>query len=385
MKKIGILTFFYNTINYGGALQAYALSKVLNDKGFHAEQISYKIQSTNQHESILHRIKRKGVLSIAAKLIDMVYCKLNANRIAKLKEQKQEAFKHFTGEMIPHTEKIYTSNIIKETVALYDAFITGSDQVWNGYDYAYYLDFVPESKQKISYAASIARASLSGSQKEVFRKSLSTFDSVSVREAEAVALLKDVTVNEPVLVADPTLLLAKEDWELVCQECAVDGDYVLCYFLGDNRKAKMLAKKFANQNELKTVFIPINYGIASVFDAQYADISRNDVSPQQFIYLIKNAKYIFTDSFHAMVFSFLFRKQFFIFKRNKQNEMSSRIDNVAEYFNASARVCFTNERETIQYINSCPPMDYEEDFSQLEELKKRSFEFLFHAVEGLNQ
>ena len=37
MKKIGIITHYCHSINYGGNLQAYALCKVLNNMGYDAE------------------------------------------------------------------------------------------------------------------------------------------------------------------------------------------------------------------------------------------------------------------------------------------------------------------------------------------------------------
>ena len=39
--KIGIITMFYNSSNYGGILQAYALTKVINKYDMEAEQINY--------------------------------------------------------------------------------------------------------------------------------------------------------------------------------------------------------------------------------------------------------------------------------------------------------------------------------------------------------
>ncbi len=382
MKKIGILTFFYNSINYGAVLQAYALCKFLNNNGYDAEQISYKSKAIKQPESFWHKFRRKGFLSILTRFVNIVFCKINSEKISKFKKQKAEAFKKFANQLTPHTDKVFTNDIINETIDSYDVFITGSDQVWNGYNPVYYLDFVPDTKQKISYAPSISRKMLSDTEKQIFKKSLASFDGISVREKDAVELLNGLTETPVELVADPTLLLSAEDWESIAEERKIEGDYIFCYFLGDNIKSKKIVKKFAREKGLKTVFIQLTYNVSSVFDHRYGDIILNDVSPQQFLYLIKNAKYVFTDSFHAMVFSFLFKKQFFIFKRNSRNEMSSRITNIATYFKAEHRVCF--DRESLDYINNCSQVDYEQEFNEFEDLKSYSMNYLLKSVEGKN-
>ena len=97
--------------------------------------------------------------------------------------------------------------------------------------------------------------------------------------------------------------------------------------------------------------------------------------------MIKNAKYVFTDSFHAMVFSFLFKKQFFIFKRNKRNEMSSRITNLAGCLKSEHRVCFDNE--SLDYVNNCSEINYEQDFIELEKLRTHSKEYLLNSLKGM--
>ena len=132
---------------------------------------------------------------------------------------------------------IHTQIYFGECADEYDAFVTGSDQVWNlkFYDAAYFLDFVPHEKPKYSYAASFSMNELTEEQKIVVKNHLSDFSGISVREENAIQLLEKNTNIEPVFVVDPTLLLNKEDWDEVCDECVVDEKYVFAYFLGRNR------------------------------------------------------------------------------------------------------------------------------------------------------
>ena len=41
MRKIGIITHYYNSKNYGGVLQAYALCAFLRKEGYDAEQVQF--------------------------------------------------------------------------------------------------------------------------------------------------------------------------------------------------------------------------------------------------------------------------------------------------------------------------------------------------------
>lgn len=375
MKKIGILTHFYNSTNYGGVLQAYALCKILEKNGFDAKQILYKHKYIKEKESFF-----KKILRLTKRLPQKIYGYVNKKKISALKSETKKAFEKFVNECVPHTENAYNSANINETIDNFDVFIAGSDQVWNGCEYTYYLDFVPQERQKISYAASIAKKELGFIEKSALRKSLSSFNAISVREAESVELLKDLTEKPIELVADPTLLLTANDWEEVSEERKIDGDYIFCYFLGDNKKSKKIARKFALEKGLKTVFIQLNHRLSSAFDSKYCDELLYDVSPEQFLYLIKNSKYVFTDSFHAMVLSFLFKKQYFIFKRSKQNEMSTRITSLATYFKTEHRVCFDNEK--LEYIIDCPEINYEQDFTELEKIRIHSKNFLLNSLKG---
>lgn len=384
MKKIGILTLFYKSINYGGVLQAYALCKILNKNGYDAEQIQYKHSFVSEDKGLADKFKRLGIKKICVRIFEKVYTYISRKKLSGYRYKTKKAFEKFVSKTVPHTDKIYDNKTVGQTVDIYDAFITGSDQVWNGCEHTYYLDFVPQNKKKISFAPSVAKTELSSIEKSALKKSLATFDAISVREEESVKLLENLTDKPISLVADPTLLLNADEWEEVIEERKIDGDYIFCYFLGDNINSKKIVKKFASQKGLKTIFIQLNHRLSSILDDKFSDEILYDVSPEQFLYLIKNAKYVFTDSFHAMVFSFLFKKQFYIFKRNKRNEMSTRITSLATYFKTEHRVCFEEEKECVDYIKSCPEINYENDFSELEKLKLFSINFLLNSLEGKN-
>ncbi len=383
MKRVGIITHYYKSKNYGGNLQAYALCQVLLKCGYDVEQISIpRVLDVHEKRSI-KRLLKKGPFFFAKICFRKAFGVLKSyaikweNRKNQIDTRREKAFWTFNQEKIPHSSKVYNANTIIDCIVNYDAFVTGSDQVWNFYGETpiYFLDFVPSEKIKISYAASIARDSLTERQKEKVRKSLRDYKAVSVRERSAVKLLQGLSTIAPQVVLDPTLLLTKEDWNKVCEDYKLKEDYVFCYFLGDNKKERKLAKKFARLHNLKLVALPHTNGI-KLMDKKFGDEQLYDVSPERFLSLVKHAKYIFTDSFHAVVFSNIYQKQYFVFNRSKHAEMSSRIVDITQLFHQAERFCNGKERESITYVESLPDIDYTRENKEFEELKEKSIAFL---------
>ena len=140
--KVGIVTHYYKSENYGGNLQAYALCKVVEGLGHEVEQIS------------LNRIKDKGIAFFLKRVIRKVL-KFDIRNISNFRKRKK-AFLKFNLEKIPHSKE-YSERTINQSADCYDAFITGSDQVWHPYAVceAYLLTFVPKSKIKTMRKESI--------------------------------------------------------------------------------------------------------------------------------------------------------------------------------------------------------------------------------------
>lgn len=380
LKKIGIITYYYKSQNYGGNLQAYALSQVLIEQGYAAEQISFPRVFTENRTVKRKRLFRRDLLKVCFRKFSYLMYRFFArqeNKKHRIQERREKAFSTFNQKVIPHSEQIYAKETLPQSVEVYDIFITGSDQVWNffGDTHSYLLDFVPSDKTKMSYAASIAKDSLSEEQKDILRNSLKDYKAVSVREKSAAKLLEGLSPVDVQVVLDPTLLLTREDWDKVCADRVIEKKYLLCYFLGDNRKERKLAEQFAKEKGLLLVAIPHTSGI-KLMDRKFGDERLYDVSPEQFLSLIKHAEYVFTDSFHAVVFSNIYQKQYFVFNRSKNGEMSSRIVDITELFHRKDRFCAGQERENMQYITSLPDIDYTKANEDFEKIKQESIAFL---------
>jgi hypothetical protein len=222
----------------------------------------------------------------------------------------------------------------------------------------------------------MAMDALTKKQANLIKKHLKGFQSVSVRETDSVSLLKSISPVTVKFVLDPTLLLTKEDWDQVCADRFIEDDYAFCYFLGSNPNERKIAEEFAKKRGLKIVAIPPIDILSKTQDESFGDMQLYDASPEQFLSLIKHAKYVFTDSFHAVVFSNIYQKQYFVFHRSAKGEMSSRIVDITQMFGQTERFCAGKERESIAYVASLADIDYTKENPEFDRLKKDSIAFL---------
>ena len=211
-----------------------------------------------------------------------------------------------------------------------DSFIIGSDQVWNPYYEAKeyeFLTFVPKEK-RLSFAASIGADSIPEDAKWYFKKNLSDMKYISVREERAAEIVKELTGRDADITLDPTLLLDKADWEIIAKKPTIniEDKYICTYFLGEVPEA---VKAFTKEKAL-----PI-YALNSQDSPELFTLD-----PAEFLYMIQNASYVLTDSFHAVAFSIKFHKEFYVFDRKEEgvSSMFSRIETITKRFCLENRI-----------------------------------------------
>ncbi len=315
MIRIGILTFYYKNYNYGGILQAYALEHFLNSC-FHdvkAEQICY--DRTRVPLSLFDRTIR----FLCRGDIKRKIAKQPAKRA--LSHSNYSAIDKFASDTIIHTERVYDGISYRDMGAEYDVLICGSDQVWNPIAVRDAYFFKKINKKKISYAASIAAGDLKLPERIKYKKALSSFSAISVREESARKQLVELIDKKIATVLDPVLLLTKDDWNAVAADRIISKPYMFTYFLGNvGANAKNGAER---STEKKIVSIE---GLA--FGSENEEIL-SGVGPDEFLSLIKYADEIWTDSFHALVFSVIFERPFRVFSREGEvADMSERITDI---------------------------------------------------------
>lgn len=386
-NKIGIVTHYYKSTNYGGNLQAYALCKFLNNLGYIAEQICCPLESENilQKQENQNRKKTKQVIihlknKINVSIYNFLMC-LQRNSAEKKINQRAKKIQEFNAS-IPHSEFICNNNDFSKAINKYDVFIAGSDQIWNpiGYNPNYFLEFVPKGVPKFSYAASLSQDKLSEDYVQKIKKHLADYIAISVREKKTVCLLEEIVNKEINLVVDPTFLLDKSEWEIVASKRVIIEDYIFCYFLGADINARKVAEKFSKQKNLKIVTLPYLQGRYRSVDNKFGDYKLFDVSPADFISLVKYSKYVFTDSFHATVFSEIFEKEYFVFQRFEAKGMANRIYDLTELFNHSERFLDTADKASYENIIALDKLNFS-DRHKFDKLKKYSVDFICNNLQ----
>lgn len=363
---------FHHSFNYGGILQAYSLTQCLMKQGLKAEQIRYN------HFSAFPLQKRVkiNIMKIISKIRNPGYYGIRR----KIKQRNKIVF-HASEKIVPHSNKVYTEKTISSCVEDYSAFITGSDQVWHGEWPAYFLSFVPSGKRKIAYAASTGKSKLTDADIKMIYDYTRDFKAISVREKDTAEVLsKELPGNKIEFVLDPTLLLEKTDWDTITNSKIIEGKYLFCYYLGNDIKMRSIATEYGRKNGLKVVTIPHMQGKVNLSDLNFGDIQSFDASPQDFLSYIKYADMVFTDSFHAAIFSQIFNTQYIVFGRIEHKEMNNRIETLTDIFHTRYRFIAEDEHYNLEYIEKLGTIDYSITSDKFEMLKEESKDFLLNSL-----
>ena len=303
--KVGIITTISD--NYGNRLQNYALQEVLTEIGNTVETLNnpWNDKDNYYREKVIASIK-KVIFYIASKPV---------------RYERKIRFEQFNRKNIIFSKFWLNKESDKEKAAnFYDIFICGSDQVWNSeakeITGKYFANFADENK-RASYAASFGIERVISDRKREFSNYLSGMKYISVREQLGVNIVKELTGNKVSCHLDPTLLLSAEKWdEIVSKEFVSENKYIFCYFLG--KPSKLLLNEIEKYRKNKDMKV---FTICNELNSMH-----NNVGPDYFLSLIKNAEFVLTDSFHGTVFSIIYNKPFYTFTRNGVKEsMDSRV------------------------------------------------------------
>ena len=378
MKKTGILTLYYNNMNYGGLLQAFALPFVIQKHiGIPAEQIRYSQQSTGTD---LCTSKSKKSLSIYQLGINF-FSALTSNK----RSIRKESFLEFMND-IPHSRNIYSHETIQQCNSNYEIFICGGDQIWNGEMVGEHLDvytlqFVNQGLKKIAYSPSVAISHMSKQVEDCLGKGLLGIDRISVREKRSLDILKRLSDKKIEVVVDPVLLLNKSEWLEQSRPTKINGKYILCYLLGDSITQRKAVEIISKRLKLRIVTFPhILVNNVRKCDLFFGDIKDYTSGPRQFLDLINNAEFVITDSFHACVFSMIFETPFIVFERNKPSEkgnMNSRIYDFLEEYHLENQLVNVEKAMNLSRI---PEVDYSFAHEHWFHRRNDSIEYLTRAL-----
>lgn len=367
MRKncVAILTWHYY-INFGSALQTYALQESIKDLGYDPKIINYRNTKFGKVNKTKDRIKS---------IVSEIFEKLNI-----CSSKFYYPFLLFQKEYFRQTRLIQDEALLPSLCNKFDIIVCGSDQIWapNVFNPLYMLDFVPSNKKKISYAASIGLNDIPDDLIVQYKNLLSSFDKISVRETLGSELLKKKCGVKAQVVIDPTLMLDVSKWKRIEKPLHenIKDKFIFCYFLKNDHKYKDSVLDFARKNRHKIIGYSTN-----IVDNSWMDNKLENIGPQEFLWLIHNASVVITDSYHGTAFSLLYHKNFITLERFKNEDkicQNSRINQLKYYFNLENQIVNNSTKKKL----SIEKLDYDDFDKKLSELRKSSLNYLNSSLEG---
>lgn len=385
MRRIGILTHYYNSKNIGGLLQAYALTKVLSQHDFFAEQISFVFQTYDVKAYPIRKklypkvFKWKDVFLYPVRLLKCLLIKWYLHPYLMVQNGVINGF----ANAIPHSIRVYNNLNINYCNDSYDVICIGSDQVWN-LDllphFAYYGEFAKPEKKVIAYAASSNTKQFSPIAEQIFIDKLQRINAISVREKTLKKYIEHITNRNVTVVLDPTFLISHQEWLKIAHPVSVpQKPYIFCYFLGSKAAwQREMAQIYADKYGYEIIHLPYITQYVRKSDKYLKGITHYDVGPREFISLINGAECVFTDSFHGLAFSINFGKNFYVFNRDDENgvnSMNARITDTLEMFSLTKRHI---KNKDVIFNNR--PIDFTNAHKILEQEKQKSIDWLLNAL-----
>lgn len=365
--KIAILTLPLHT-NYGGILQAYALQTVLEHLG---------------HEVVVLEQEKQPEQILLKKLLKLYLKRIIKNLIGRKcfifyerrKEKEYPIISQYTQKFISkyiHRKLINFNNLTEEDV---DAIVVGSDQIWRPCMFSNiedaYLRFTADWKiKRISYAASLGvdNWEYTPEQTKECRRLIQKFNAISVRENSSIDLLKKYFNVNACHVLDPTLLLTAKDYLNICIDVPESNGTLLTYILDECNSKSKLVKKIAREKGLKPFSVTAKAG-----NVKCPIVERIYPSVEAWLKGFHDAKFVVTDSFHACVFSILFKKQFVVY--GNRGRGMARFYSLLQSLNLEDRLI-----TDLSKYKKMVDIDYDRVYIRLEQLKKESFSYLQHAL-----
>lgn len=360
--------------NYGSLLQSIATVKTIEGLGHDCSIIDYQRPDERGLKGVLTQVNCKAGFGNPLKKLAYIAIRYPIEKFALVRfDRMRKKYLKMTSRCSSHVD-------LKKISA--DAFITGSDQVWgpmmNGvYDSAYFLQFVGKNSRKLAYAASFGKTKFDESTVVAYKKMLSEYDKIAVREKSAVSLLEEWGLNNCLgQVLDPTLLLDMSQWtNLLIKKNDFDKykdlKYILVYQIHNDPKLSGYAKRLAKHTgmELLRVNPMLHQALRGGKFICSPDLS-------EFLSLVANASCIVTDSFHGTCFSINFGKQFIEILPN--NATGTRNQSILELTGLSDRIlCDFNDYSLVDKV-----IDYSKVNELLEVERRKSLEVIRSMIQN---
>ncbi len=337
---IGIVTV-YNAVNYGSYLQAFALQEILKSL---VPTANVKMIKTSSF--IYEKWRFTSLFSYNPKKIPFKY---------RLLRNYLKSWKKFSIDKKPKK---------------YDLLIIGSDEMWQLKNMT--LTPLPQffgvgldAKRKITYGVSCNNTTPKDVEQFTFIKdNINKLDAISVRDEATYATYSNYINKNISMVIDPTFLVDMNKYAILPNE----KDYLLIYTYKFRQEMIKLVKEYAKLHNLKIYCVGQNF--------EWCD-KRIPASPFEFLGYIKNARIVFTDTFHGTVLSIALKKPFYVFASHKV-----KVKKIIEQLDLDER--------NISGIDNCydickDRIDYNVVFKKLQILRNQSIEYLKENIKYIER
>lgn len=377
--KIGIITYS-RARNYGGILQAYALYAYLKSCGYDVEFIDYIPPAGNVLDKRLFIDKQAKTSNSWGKFRLTRWLWGQLVYPALLKDYL--VFFKFMENRVSFSSRYVSYENLMQSPPQADVFISGSDQIWNEHftptgfpDLAYLLGFAQNSK-RISYASSFGKSNISEKSSALIAPYLKQYSHISVRENSGKRILNDLGVNASV-VLDPTMLCSADIWERLALFPVSTDNYVFLYLIRFDKRLYELAQAIAHRRNKKLIAVTLNrMDLYTKYKGKGKAIAAAKI--EHWLSYIRYADAVVTDSFHALVFSLLFHKDFIVNTATRKN-MAGRITELLSLIELKEL-----EMSDFDVNNALECLAYHKDWNRIDTIieseRIKSRQWLKHAI-----
>lgn len=350
--------------NYGTVLQAFALKAVLESLGSEVTIIRKYDFVWGVKLSLNHVLAPLGINILKTRDADTI-------KMKRVRQLQAETFRY---------KRIVGSLGRRSAGSSFDAYVCGSDQMWNTwncFDPFFFLDFVRKGR-KIAYSVSMGTPEIRPECRDSVRSLVSSFDAVSLREESGAEAMRNLTGRQDIRMAvDPTLLLDRQVWEEFASGAEfsepLPGEYILCYLLRKRDDYESIIDQVRQNTGVRQVLVVPSGENPDLYirGARVVD----EAGPREFVKLVSKASCVLTDSYHGTLFSVNMGRNVINLRRFEDADISSQNSRLYDL----AAVLGLGDRfmDGMQWRT---PVDYCKVTSRLESLRAESLAFLKKAL-----
>lgn len=368
--NIGTISLNINThdFNYGALLHSWAFQQWLKRQNCvsNTEVIDYITPMLEKHDRD-HPIKsalRERHLRTFVK--NLVYSRPYKERLDK--------FNTFIDNNLEVSKEKYTHATLDSADLSYDTVICESDVIWSPdffggkLDYSFFLACNSmRNMNKIAYSPSMGDGVIDKSNLEEIKRYLEGINHISCRESYDVPILQSLTSKQVTHVVDPVLLLGENDYEEIVAQRIIKKHYALLYLpVDDNKVLRENAYRYCKENGLAMIEIATNLEQTKAPDV----MTLTNAGIEEFLSGIKYADIIFTNSFHAICFAVIYKKEFYAFNRGS----SGKVKDICKVLGMPERFFDNNEFAPLN------PINYDSVYERLKEMRSKSVNWLNYAI-----